>query len=84
MSNSVTTMYPLLGQILTVLGLPLQPMYSTADLARIFKVSARAIQHRIASGRLLPRDLPGRAKFLPQDLEDFLTASKRKTARRGC
>ena len=80
MSNSVPTTFPLLEQILTVLAIPLQPMYSTRDLARMFKVSARAIQHRIAAGQLRPRDLPGRAKFLPQDLEDFLAGSQASLA----
>jgi hypothetical protein len=80
MSNSVTSTYPLLGQILLILGLPLQPMYTTRDLAQIFKVSVRAIQHRIEDGRLVPRDLPGRARFLPQDLEDFLTTSRAQSS----
>jgi hypothetical protein len=79
MTNSETTTFPLLEQILKILGQPLQPMYSARDLARIFKVSVRAIQHRIESGRLMPRDLPGRAKFLPQDIEDFLAGSRGRT-----
>ncbi len=72
-----TTRYPLLEGILAIKGLPLQPMYTTNDVAKIFNVSVRAIQNRISSGQLIPRDLPGRAKFLPQDLEDFLVASRR-------
>ncbi len=78
MTTSDTVQYPLLEQILKILGQPLQHMYSNRDLARIFNVSVRAIQHRMASGQLKPRDLPGRAKFLPQDIEDFLTSSKRE------
>ena len=78
MNNSDMASYPLLEQILKILGQPLQAMYSNRDLARIFKVSVRAIQHRMASGQLKPRDLPGRAKFLPQDIEEFLASSKRE------
>ncbi len=76
MNDAVMAIYPLLGQILTILNMPLKPMYSARDLADIFKVTVRAIQHRIEAGRLIPRDLPGRAKFLPQDIEDFLAASR--------
>ena len=76
MTNTEMTTFPLLEQILKILGQPLQPMYSARDLARLFKVSTRAIQHRIAAGRLVPRDLPGRAKFLPVDIEHFLADSQ--------
>lgn len=79
MNDLVMATYPLLAQILMILNLPIQPMYSVRDLALIFKVSVRAIQHRIEAGRLIPRDLPGRAKFLPQDIEDFLAASRGRT-----
>jgi hypothetical protein len=66
--------YPLLEEILTIKGLPLQPMYK--DVAKIFGVSARAIQNRATSGELLPRNLPGHAKFLSSDLEEFLSNSR--------
>lgn len=81
MNDLILTTYPLLTQILMILNLPLQAMYSVRDLAVIFNVSVRAIQHRMESGRLIPRDLPGRAKFLPQDVEDFLAASRTRTER---
>jgi hypothetical protein len=71
------TRYSLLEGIAAIKGLPLQPMYTTKDVAKIFNVSARTIQNWISSGQLIPRDLPGRAKFLPQDLEDFLIASRK-------
>jgi hypothetical protein len=76
-TNNTDKKYPLLEEILELESLPLQAMYSTRDLARIFKVSARAIQHRIASGKLVPRELPGRANFLAQDIEEFLCASRK-------
>lgn len=69
--------YPLLEEILSIRKLSLQPMYTIRDVASIFNVSARAVQHRVASGQLTPRDLPGRAKFLNQDLEEFLMSSRK-------
>jgi hypothetical protein len=78
--TSSTTKYPLLEEILSIKNLPLQPTYTVRDVAVIFGVTARAIQNRIVSGQLVPRDLPGRAKFLNQDLEDFLQASRKRAA----
>jgi Helix-turn-helix domain len=72
--------YPLLEQILKLKDLSLQAVYSNREVAQIFGVSIRAIQDRIKRGGLIPRDLPGRARFLPIDLEQFLTSS-RKTGR---
>jgi hypothetical protein len=77
-NNSETNSYRLLGELLRIKGLSLQATYTIKDIARIFAVSIRAIQNRVASGQLIPRNLPGRAKFLPQDIEDFL-----KTSRKG-
>jgi hypothetical protein len=76
-SSSTTTKYQLLEEILTIKNLSLQPTYSTRDIAKLFGVSVRAIQTRISAGLLIPRNLPGRAKFLTQDLEDFLLASRK-------
>jgi transposase len=69
--------YPLLEEILSIKGLPLQPTYSNRDVATIFGVSIRAIQDRIASGQLVARDLPGRARFLSLDLEQFIENSRK-------
>jgi len=77
MNSSVTSKYPLLLEILGLRNLELQPMYSIRDLAKIFNVSVRAIQNRVASGQLPPRDLPGRARFLPLDLENFIRTSRK-------
>ncbi len=77
MNNSETAKYPQLEAILAIQGLPLQPMYTNRDVAGIFDVCVRAIQHWIASGRLISRDLPGRWKFFPQDIEDFLLTSQK-------
>ena len=70
----------MLEAILAIQNLPIQPMYTNRDVAGIFKVCVRAIQNWISSGRLVPRDLPGRARFLNQDLEDFLAASRKRAA----
>jgi hypothetical protein len=68
----------MLEAILAIQELPLQPMYTNRDIAKIFRVCVRAIQNWITAGRLTPRDLPGRWKFFPQDLEDFLVTSRRE------
>jgi hypothetical protein len=73
--------YPLLEQMLAIIGNPLQPTYSNRDVAALFGVSIRAIQDRVASCQLTSRDLPGRAKFLPVDLEEFLQHSKKRGAK---
>jgi predicted DNA-binding protein YlxM (UPF0122 family) len=58
--------------LLTSKGQSLKAIYSLGDVANLFGVSKRAIQHRIKSGQLRSRNLPGRAKFLSIDLEAFL------------
>jgi hypothetical protein len=73
-SNS-TVKYQLLEEILAIKNLPLQPMYTARGVAEIFSVSARSVQNWIASGKLTSRSLPGRWRFLTQDVEDFLQAS---------
>lgn len=77
MKELETAQYPLLEAILAIQNLPLQPMYTNRDVAGIFKVCIRAIQNWISAGHLVSRDLPGRWKFLPQDLEDFLRSSRK-------
>lgn len=80
MENSATAKYPTLEAILALQNLPLQPMYTNRDVAQIFDVCVRAIQNWITAGRLKPRDLPGRWKFFPQDLEEFLKTSNKGRA----
>ena len=69
--------YPLLAEVLALRQQPFQPFYSGSDVAALFGVTARSIQSRVSAGQLTKRDLPGRAKFLPGDLEEFLQKSKR-------
>jgi hypothetical protein len=40
-------------------------------------------ESRRFSGQIVARDLPGRAKFLPQDIEAFLSASRKGASQRG-
>lgn len=75
MDNSDTIKYPMLEAILAIQNLPLQPMYTNRDVAKIFRVCVRAIQNWISAGHLTPRNLPGRWKFFAQDLENFLRNS---------
>jgi Helix-turn-helix domain len=77
MSLPESPKYPLLEEVLALRQMPLRPMYTIRDVAALFGVSVRAIQTRVASGQLPSRDLPGRAKFLPTDIEDFLQNSRR-------
>ena len=73
--------YPLLNELLTLKGRELQATYTIRDLAQIFSVSTRAIQTRVALGQIASRNLPGRVKFLPEDLEAFLASSLKKERR---
>jgi hypothetical protein len=72
-----TPPYSLLNEILVLRQMTLQPMYTIRDVAKLFGVTVRSIQSRVASGQLAARNLPGRAKFLSVDLEEFLRESKR-------
>ena len=78
MNDSSQSKYPLLQEILSMRDLPLQPMYTNREVAKIFEVCVRAIQNWISAGRLRSRDLPGRWRFFPQDIEDFLISSRKE------
>jgi uncharacterized protein YjcR len=55
--------------------LQLLPIYRIGDVALLFGVSPRTVHDWISDSRLRARDLPGRGRFLSQDLEDFLEGS---------
>lgn len=78
MSSPQPPKYPLLQEVLALRQMSLQPMYTIRDVAALFGVTVRSIQARVASGQLTSRDLPGRAKFLSTDLEQFLQNSHRR------
>lgn len=73
--------YPLLEALLEAKGLRLKGTYNYGDATNIFDCSIRALQERIREGTLRVRNLPGRNKFLSEDLEDFLKNSERKPKR---
>lgn len=77
MPNATEARYPTLQGMLELRGLMLQPSFTNSDVARIFGVKIRAIQARIQTGDLVPRSLPGRATFLPADLEEYLVNSRK-------
>lgn len=72
-----TSNYPLFQEILSIKGLPLQPIYTTKEVALIFDVTPRTIQQWIESRKMIARDLPGRGRFLPVDLEESIRKSKK-------
>lgn len=76
--RSQSTKYPLLDEFLALRQMQLQATYTIRDVALLFEVSTRAIQMRVASAQLPSRRLPGRAKFLPADLEQFLRESRKE------
>lgn len=78
MSSPQNPKYPLLEEVLALRQMMLQPMYTIRDVAALFGVSVRSIHARAATGQLPSRDLPGRAMFLPTDLEKFLQNSQRR------
>lgn len=69
--------YPLLEEVLALRQMELQPMYTIRDVGKLFGVTVRSIQFWVSSGDLPSRALPGRAKFLSADLEQFLVESRK-------
>lgn len=67
--------FPLLDALLREKGLSLKGIYTNHDLADIFGVAIRTIQEWSRTQKLKPRNLPGRARFLSADLEEFLQNS---------
>jgi hypothetical protein len=74
---------PLLMALAARRGLAIFPIYSNRDVAELFNVSVRTIQDWITDNKILPRNLPGRGRFLPEDLEAFLRNSNKKTGTVG-
>ena len=70
--------YPLLEALLEQKGLQLRGIYTVRDVAAILGVSRRTTQEWCRDGRLTSRDLPGRGRFLSEDLEPFLRESQRR------
>lgn len=72
--------FPLLETLLVAKGLSLKGTYTNRDVADMFDVAVRTIQEWSRNGNLKPRKLPGRARFLSEDLEEFLQNSSMPTA----
>ena len=77
MPENLETKYPLLGELLSLRNLSLKATYTNRQVGEIFGVTIRAIQARIKNGDLVARNLPGRATFLPADLEEYLNKSRK-------
>lgn len=77
MSDQTQEKYPLLVDILAAKGLADKGVWTISDVAKMFGVGNRAIYDWIKCQKLSARDLPGRGRFLSEDLEEFLTNSKR-------
>jgi excisionase family DNA binding protein len=68
--------YPRLLELLQYRELSFQPMFTVTETATIFGVHRRTVLKMIAAGRIVPRDLPGRARFLAADLEAYLNRTQ--------
>jgi helix-turn-helix protein len=79
-SNLPVSRYPLLEALLIQRSLSLQGIYTNHDAARIFQVSVRTIQEWSRDGKLRTRNLPGRGRFLSEDLEALLRDSVRESS----
>lgn len=73
--------FPLLESLLAERGIGARGIYTIPDVAAMFNVGRRAIQAWIHDGRLPARNLPGRGRFLSEDLEQFLQQSSMKATR---
>jgi len=80
--NAEPRPYPLLQALLEQKGLELTGLYTIRDAATIFGESRRTIQEWVREAKLIARDLPGRARFLSEDLEQFLEKSIRRREKR--
>ncbi len=76
--------YPLLQTMLRSMGLAIKAFYTCGDVAELFDVSTRTIQSRVKDGTLPSRKLIGGGRFLPADLEAYLSnASAQHTTASG-
>ena len=75
--------YPLLESLLRQRGLNLKGIYTILDAAEIFGVSTRTLQDWVRDCKLVARELPGRGRFLSEDLELVLERSTRRREKPG-
>jgi hypothetical protein len=70
--------YPLLTELLRILGRPLLGTFTKPDAAAIFGVHIRTIQKHVKDCTLPSHPkLMGKACFLPSDFERYLQQSRR-------
>jgi hypothetical protein len=74
---SVLGKYPLLEAVLAAKGLLVKGVWTITDVANLFGIRNRAVYDWINNQKFTARDLPGRGRFLSEDLEEFLRNSKR-------
>lgn len=74
---------PLLEALAARRGVAVPPIYTNRDLANLLDVSVRTIQDWITDSKITPRRLPGRGRFLPEDIEDLLQSSGKRNDRGG-
>lgn len=77
-SSGECVRYPLLESLLKPKGLSFRGIYTMRDAAQIFDVSTRTLQEWVRDSKLVARELPGRGRFLSEDLELFLRGSLRR------
>jgi len=77
MNNSKKIRYSVCEEIFTIKHLPRKPIYSIRDISKIFNLSTKAIRSLVSSGELIPLDHPESAKFLAQELEDYIKDSRK-------
>jgi excisionase family DNA binding protein len=80
MSQKTLSNFPLLLTVLEQRGMEPKGIYTNRDAAELFDVSVRTIQDWITDEKITARNLPGRGRFLSEDLEAFLAGSARKKA----
>jgi excisionase family DNA binding protein len=75
------SLYPLFETMLRSKGMKLQATYTCQDIAKLFGVTARTVQSKVADGTIPSRKLIGGARFLPADIEEYLRNSTKPPPR---
>ena len=75
MSLDQNERYPRLSSFLALKGHALKSAFTLQEVAAMFDVSVRTIQNWTKSGHLNQRDVPGRAKIFPADVETLFANS---------
>jgi hypothetical protein len=76
--------YPRLREYLTSMSTPMKAAFTVQDVADMFDVSTRTIQTSISTGKLKQRDVPGKARIFPADLEEMLARHREPPEVEAC